>query len=136
MLSRAQANARLTVLMAGRAAEQLVLGDDHVTNGAAGDIQAATSLARAMVTEWGWGRFGTIRLDGLGPDGPLAGDVADDIARLLDTALASAGTLLAGHRDLLDTIASDLDEHDTLTGADLHTIQQRHPATARQPAAP
>ncbi|HTX62743.1 MAG TPA: AAA family ATPase, partial [Acidimicrobiales bacterium] len=56
-LSRRQATAQLAVAMAGRAAEELLLGDDF-TQGASQDFRAATELARRMVTEYGMGSMG------------------------------------------------------------------------------
>ncbi len=51
--SRARLLARMKMAMGGRVAEELVFGPDKVSNGAAGDIKAATNIARTMVTEWG-----------------------------------------------------------------------------------
>ncbi|MEM7289660.1 MAG: ATP-dependent zinc metalloprotease FtsH, partial [Pseudomonadota bacterium] len=49
-----QMTSRLAILMGGRVAEELKFGKDSITSGAASDIQQATKLARAMVTEWGY----------------------------------------------------------------------------------
>src|SRR6201746_786071 len=49
-----QMTSRLTILMGGRVAEELINGKDKVTSGASSDIQAATGLARNMVTRWGY----------------------------------------------------------------------------------
>ena len=49
-----QMTSRLAIMMGGRVAEELILGKDRVTSGASSDIQAATSLARNMVTRWGY----------------------------------------------------------------------------------
>ena len=56
------ARARLTTSMAGRAAEEILLDGEH-TQGAAGDLQAATQLASAMVTQYGMTDFGYAQLD-------------------------------------------------------------------------
>ncbi len=50
---KARMKANLSVAMGGRVAEELIFGEDFVTSGASGDIQQATGLARAMVTQWG-----------------------------------------------------------------------------------
>ncbi|AXV09899.1 Cell division protein FtsH (plasmid) [Euzebya pacifica] len=136
MLTHDQALARLTVLMAGRAAEQLVLGPGATSNGAAGDIASATDLARAMITQWGWGTFGTVHLDGLGPDGTLAADVADGVATMLDAALQRAKDLLAHNRPFLDEVADTLDQFDTLTGQDLTALRNATDGTDVVPAVP
>src|SRR5881409_20569 len=51
--SKARLLARMKMAMGGRVAEELVFGPEKVSNGAAGDIKAATNIARVMVTEWG-----------------------------------------------------------------------------------
>ena len=61
-LTREAARARLTTSMAGRAAEEILLDGEH-TQGAAGDLQAATQLASAMVTQYGMTDFGYAQLD-------------------------------------------------------------------------
>src|SRR5262249_56020226 len=52
-MSYEQMTSRLTIMMGGRVAEELVFGEDKVTSGAASDIEQATKLARMMVTRWG-----------------------------------------------------------------------------------
>ena len=49
-----QMTSRLAIMMGGRVAEELIFGKDKITSGASSDIQAATSLARNMVTRWGY----------------------------------------------------------------------------------
>jgi cell division protease FtsH len=52
---------RLAIMMAGRVAEELIFGKDKITSGASSDISAATSLARNMVTRWGFSdELGTV----------------------------------------------------------------------------
>ena len=53
-MSKVQMTSRLAILMGGRAAEEVHFGVDNVTAGASSDIQQATKLARAMVTQWGY----------------------------------------------------------------------------------
>ena len=63
--TREWCEARLAVLFGGREAEIILGGADNVTNGATGDIQMATQLARAMVTEWGMSdKLGRVRYNG------------------------------------------------------------------------
>ena len=46
---------QLTVLLGGRAAEEIVIGSDTISTGASSDLQRVYSLARRMITEWGYG---------------------------------------------------------------------------------
>ena len=67
---------RLAIVMGGRVAEEMIFGADKVTSGASGDIEQATELARAMVTDWGMSRqarHGRLRREpGGGVPGPFA----------------------------------------------------------------
>src|SRR5690606_2296385 len=53
-MSYEQMTSRLTILMGGRVAEEVIFGRDKITSGASSDIDQATKLARAMVTKWGF----------------------------------------------------------------------------------
>jgi len=52
-LSKTQSLAQMAVAMGGRAAEELIFGEESVTTGASSDFQQATNIARRMVTQWG-----------------------------------------------------------------------------------
>jgi cell division protease FtsH len=121
-LSRRQAAAQLAVAMAGRAAEELLLGDDF-TQGAAQDFRAATDLARRMVTEYGMGSLGP----GFVPPeethiGVLAERVHGSVKELLEEALSLARDLLAPSRDVLERVSARLLEDETLDGATLRQL--------------
>ena len=135
-LSRRQATAQLAVAMAGRAAEELLLGDDF-TQGASQDFRAATDLARRMVTEYGMGSMGP---GFVLPDethiGVLAERVHASVQDLLEEALACARDLLSARRDLLEHVANRLLEDETLDGATLVALTgPRPPDGARLPSA-
>lgn len=129
--------ADLAVSMGGRVAEELVFGHDKVSSGASSDIQYATKLARAMVTEWGMS-------DTLGPvhygasDGAesylgqsmtsraaseaTAAQVDAEIKRIVSEAHANATRMLTEKRDQLNAVAEALIEYETLTGDEIHAI--------------
>ncbi|HEY4410680.1 MAG TPA: AAA family ATPase [Acidimicrobiia bacterium] len=113
-LTRSQARAQLTVALGGRAAEELLLDGDF-TQGASGDLQSATGLATQMVTKWGMSDLGLVAMD---PDRIMFGGIGDkvhaEIDGMLNTALESARTLLAGHRPLFDAIVKELLDEDTI----------------------
>ena len=89
--TRQWCEARLAVLFGGREAEIILGGPDNVTNGATGDIQMATQLARAMVTEWGMSdKLGRVRYNGneqevfLGHSVTQTKNLSDETAKLID----------------------------------------------------
>ena len=130
--SRAQLADQLAVALAGRAAEEVVFGE--LTTGAADDIDRATRLAQAMVTEYGMSnKLGPRRFvsrDGepfLGLDHGRAADhgtdvavrVDEEVSRLLDEAHDRARRILESHRGGLDRLAAALLERETLADAEL-----------------
>ena len=84
----------MAVLFGGREAELILGGPKNVTNGASGDIQMATQLARAMVTEWGMSEtLGRVRYNGneqevfLGHSVTQTKNLSDQTAKLIDEAI-------------------------------------------------
>ena len=117
---------RLVTYLSGRAAEDIVF--DTITTGAANDIEEATKLARAMVTQYGMSdRFGLMGLattrsmyleNGIdmncGDDTATAVD--EEVQRMLKEAFEKAKELLINNREALDKIAEYLIEKETITG--------------------
>jgi cell division protease FtsH len=120
--SRKQLEARIAMLFGGRTAEELVFGD--VSTGAADDIARATDLATAMVTEYGMSDAIGLRRVTSSPDDDggvprrssdeLAAEIDREVRHLLHAGHAQATHLLTEHRALLDRMASELLEHETL----------------------
>ena len=122
---------RLTGLLAGRAAEQLVF--DDVTSGAQSDLKQATRLAREMVGSWGMSQaVGLVSV--LGDDGPGWGPwssdgpsektrelVDEEVRALTDAAYDEALGMLKGERERLEALALALLEHETLDEADAYS---------------
>jgi cell division protease FtsH len=128
-LTRDQARARLATSMAGRAAEEILLDGEH-TQGAAGDLQAATQLAQAMVTQYGMTDFGFAQLDAdtLRVGGEVAVLAHRAIDGLIREAHQRAETLLAEHRSLLETLAAALLDEETLDSRRIREIAERFDA--------
>ena len=126
-LTRDQARARLTTSMAGRAAEEILLDGEH-TQGAAGDLQAATQLAQAMVTQYGMTEFGFAQLDAetLRVGGEVAVLAHKAIDGLIREAHQRAEGLLAEHRALLEALAAALLDEETLDSTRIHAIAAEH----------
>jgi cell division protease FtsH len=136
--------ARIAVSMGGRAAEEVVL--HTMTNGAAQDIQDATSIARNMVAMYGMSdRFGMMALASKRSqylDGGYGMDCAQDTAAALDEAVrgildqcyATAVQILQDSRADMDKVVAYLLEKETITGSEMVAIiQGRDPAEADSP---
>ena len=132
LMSKEELMARLTMLLAGRAAEELVFGS--VTTGAANDIERATSIARAMVTQYGMSKkFGMMGLESVENrylDGrpvlncadETAADIDHEVMEILDRAYERAFSLLGENRDPLDRLAAHLIEKETISGKEFMEI--------------
>ncbi|MGZ4613532.1 MAG: AAA family ATPase, partial [Kineosporiaceae bacterium] len=130
-LTRDQARAQLTTSMAGRAAEEILLDGEH-TQGAAGDLQAATSLAQAMVTQYGMTDFGFAQLDAetLRVGGEVAVLAHREIDKLIREAHGRAVALLEDHRELLRALADALLDEETLDSSRIRAVAAEHGAGA------
>jgi cell division protease FtsH len=146
-VTREQLEARLVMAYGGRVAEELVFGREHVTTGAASDIQQATGIARRYVSQWGLS-------DAIGPI--LVGDneqevflgreltsrrqvsertaqqVDDEVSRVINTAYNRAMDTITTHRDLLDRIANALLERETLSREDIAFLEKGESLPPRQ----
>ena len=135
--TREWCESRLAVLFGGREAELVLGGDKNVTNGAMGDIQMATSLARTMVMEWGMSeKLGRVRYGAneqevfLGHSFTQSKNLSEDTARLIDTEtrkLISAGEatakkILTKYRKALHDVAKALIEFETLNGEEVKQV--------------
>jgi cell division protease FtsH len=133
-VTREQLEARLVMAYGGRAAEEIVFGRDRVTTGAASDIQQATSIARRYVTQWGLSEtIGPILVGDneqelfLGREIQSRREVSEQTAQLVDAevkrvvmeAHARAVKVLTEHRSLLEIVATQLLERETLTREDI-----------------
>ncbi len=130
--TKKELDAMLVGLLAGRAAEEIVF--DTVTTGASNDIEKATKVARAMVTQYGMSeKFGLIGLESIQNrylDGravsncgqKTASEIDKEVMKLLKDSYESAKKLLSGHRKALDKIAAFLIEKETITGKEFMEI--------------
>ena len=130
--TKKELEAMLTGLLAGRAAEELVF--DTVTTGASNDIERATKLARAMVTQYGMSEhFGLMGLESIQNrylDGravlncgeATAAEIDQEVMQMLKAAYEEAKRLLSENREALDKIAAYLIEKETMTGKEFMNI--------------
>ncbi|MGN8921052.1 ATP-dependent zinc metalloprotease FtsH [Lachnospiraceae bacterium HCP28S3_F9] len=130
--TKKELQAMLVGMLAGRAAEEVVF--DTVTTGAANDIEKATSIARAMITQYGMSeKFGLIGLESIQNrylDGrpvsncgqETASEIDQEVMKMLKEAYEEAKRLLSEHRNSLDKIAAFLIEKETITGKEFMEI--------------
>jgi len=137
---------KLAYMLGGRAAEEMIFHDP--TTGAGNDIEKATALARAMVTQYGMTeRLGAIKLGDnnaepfLGRDLGHTRNYSEDVAaivdeetkKLLSTAHQEAFDILEENRDVLDTLVTELLEKETLDKEQVATVFE---ALRRRPTRP
>ena len=135
LMTRSEMIARLVMAMGGRAAEELVFHEP--TTGASSDIDMATKIARAMVTEYGMSaKLGAVRYGQEGGDPflgrsmgvqsdyshEIAREIDEEVRNLIEAAHTEAWAILNEYRDALDLIATELLERETLTRKDLEKI--------------
>jgi cell division protease FtsH len=143
-----QMTSRLTIMMAGRVAEELIFGKDKVTSGASSDIQAATGLARNMVTRWGFSEaLGAVSYGDnqeevfLGHSVARTQNVSEDTAqkidsevrRLVQSGLDEARRILTERLEDLHTLAKALLEFETLSGDEINGVLKGVPPRRDEP---
>ena len=123
LLTKEELVDRMTVALAGRAAEQIVFG--RVTNGAASDLEKSTEIARSMVFEWGMSDVvtsRTMRADNYALSEETKRLRDQEQARLTDGAYLDAVRLLEQHRGALDRLASTLLDKETLVREEILSL--------------
>ena len=139
-VSKAKLLDQITMTLGGRVAEEIVYGADKISTGASSDIEKVTSIAKKMVSQWGMsdkmgamtygksqehvfmGRdFGTTR----DFSEEFAADLDREVKKIIDSRYEVAKQLLSENRDLLDAIAKELLEKETLDDSDVTEIITR-----------
>jgi cell division protease FtsH len=146
-VTRNQMLDQLSYSLGGRAAEELIFHDP--TTGASNDIEKATNLARAMVTQYGMTeRIGAIKL-GTGDSDPflgrdyghqrdyseeIAGAIDEEIHNLIENAHQEAFNILVANREILDALVVELLERETLLKEDIQRIFAKVTMVESRPA--
>lgn len=135
LMSKEELRSRLVTLLAGRGAEEIVF--QSVTTGASNDIEKATAIARAMITQYGMSeKFGLMGLESvenryldgravLNCGDATAAKIDKEVMTLLKECYQQAKQLLSENRDILDKIADFLFEKETITGKEFMEIFNR-----------
>ncbi len=134
---KSELEAKLAMMFGGRVAEELIYGPENITTGAGNDIQQATNLARAMVTEYGMSeKLGPLRYNDnqeeifLGHSvartqnvsGATAKIIDEEIRRIVEEAEALARKVLTEEMDSLHKVAKALLEYETLNGKEVEAL--------------
>ncbi len=136
-ITRAKMKDDIAVAMGGRIAEELIFGHDMVTSGASSDIEQATRMARAMVTQWGMSdELGPLaygeneeevflghsvaRQQNMSPDTQKKIDA--EIRKIVDENYKRAEEILREHENDLHTLAQGLLEYETLSGQEIKDL--------------
>jgi cell division protease FtsH len=123
--------AQLAMAMGGRVAEEIIFGNRNVTSGASGDIQMATKLARAMVTQLGFSPIlGRMAYSDPSADMWHSPKIAEEtqkvvdaeIKRLVEEGYHTAKKIIIKKRKDLDTLANGLLEYETLSGEEIQDL--------------
>jgi len=132
-----QMKAHLLIATGGRIAEEIIFGNDKITNGAASDIQMVTSLAKKMITEWGMSeKLGRLRYNNdseevfLGHSVAQSKNLSDFTAKIIDEevrflaeeAETNCRKILKDNIEELHIVAKGLLEYETLTGDEIKDL--------------
>ncbi|GAB5437224.1 ATP-dependent zinc metalloprotease FtsH [Falsiruegeria mediterranea] len=139
---KSECEQKLAMTMAGKAAEIIKYGEDHVSNGPAGDIQQASQLARAMVLRWGMSdKVGNIDYAEAheGYSGNTAGFsvsantkemIEEEVKRFIQEGYERAHQILTEKNTEWERLAQGLLEYETLTGEEIRRVMNGEPPSA------
>ena len=131
----------IVVMLGGRAAEEIVFGEEDITTGASQDIKEATSIARAMVTKYGFSdRLGMINYEQsedeifIGKDlahtrqygEQVASIIDDEVKKIIDEAYGTARRLISEHREILDRSSQLLLEKEKLGREEFEALFEKN----------
>ena len=146
LISRIQLFARITGLLGGRAAEEVIFGNDEVTTGAGNDIERVTELTRQMVTRFGMSDLGPLALEGsqqpvfLGGDSTNRSEYSQEVAAKIDEQIRvivlrcyeNAKQIVRDNRALIDYLVDLLVEKETIDGDAFRQIVEQYSSGAKE----
>ena len=131
-----EAKQKIAMTMAGKAAEIIKYGEEGVSSGPIGDIQQASSLARAMVMRWGMSdKVGNIdyseadsgysgQTGGFSVSAETKALIEQEVRKLIDDGYEQARKILLDHAEEFERLAQGLLEYETLTGDDIARVMK------------
>mmetsp|Transcript_12990 Transcript_12990/g.36851 ORF Transcript_12990/g.36851 Transcript_12990/m.36851 type:complete len:569 (-) Transcript_12990:531-2237(-) len=140
LYSRQYLEGSMAVALGGRVAEEIIFGDDEITTGASNDLERVSSVAKAMVTEYGMSeRIGQVALgggQGGAPPPQMSAEtrtlVDAEVSRLVEGAYARCKRILLENRKALDALARELIARETVSAEEVATILTENGAVVTQ----
>ena len=141
-MTHEEMTSRLAIMMGGRVAEEMKFGKEKVTSGAASDIQQATRLAKAMVTQWGFSAelgpidyadnqgevfLGQQLVQSKSVSGTTARKIEEEVRALVQTGMDEARRILTEKRKDWETLSEGLLEYETLSGSEITDLLNGKP---------
>ena len=135
LITRNQILARISGLLGGRVAEEVIFGQDEVTTGAGYDLEKVTYLARQMVTRFGMSELGLVALEkddksSFGFDNAVQSDYSEGVAEKIDLQVRSivklcyqkAQKIISDNRTLVDHLVDVLIDKETIEGEEFRQL--------------
>ena len=138
LTTRNQLLATIAGLLGGRAAEEMVFGEDEVTTGAGNDIEKVTDLARQMVTRFGMSELGLVTLekDNHGESDysqEIAGKIDNQVRYIVDYCHNKAQKMVQENRAAIDHLVDILIDQETIEGEQFRLLLEKFKASFQQP---
>jgi cell division protease FtsH len=136
LITKSQLMERIMTILGGRAAEQVIFGEPEITTGASNDLQQATNIARQMVTRYGMSILGPMAIEndnndqflfGGGEKNELMNNKVDkEIRNIINHCEKATNDIILKHRPIIDLIAENLLEQETIGGEEFRKIIQEY----------
>ncbi|MGP0127709.1 MAG: ATP-dependent zinc metalloprotease FtsH [cyanobacterium endosymbiont of Rhopalodia musculus] len=138
LTTRSQLLARIAGLLGGRAAEEIIFGEDEVTTGAGNDIEKVTDLARQMVTRFGMSELGLVALENDDHNESdysqeIAGKIDHQVRCIVDHCHDKAQKIIQEHRTAIDNLVDILIDQETIEGEQFRQLLEKFEVYFQQP---
>ncbi len=138
LTTRNQLLARIAGLLGGRAAEEMIFGEDEVTTGAGNDIEKVTYLARQMVTRFGMSELGLVALENDNHDESdysqeIASKIDHQVRYIVDYCHDKAQKIIQENRNAIDRLVDLLIDQETIEGEEFRQLLEEFKISVEQP---
>jgi cell division protease FtsH len=137
LVSRSQLMARITTILGGRVAEQVVFGNPEITTGASNDLQQVTNIARQMVTRYGMSSIGPLALEDDNNEQMFLGGVDEynqaiadrvdiEVCKIVNYCEQVATEIILANRVVIDLVVEKLLDSETIDGDEFRKIVRQY----------